>query len=214
MRFGWGPAWHIRAWRAGTSGNSLRTLFARLPFSYDGLSFRLGPSFWRGLGAIVLGAMLAKWVWILFAPPVVAVAGIVDRGAPGEADLLFGIAPSEGDARASGVLPNVRLAGVYAGVPGFAILELDGNKQVGVTQGAEIVHGVRLAEIAADHVVLEGGGARQRVDLMVARQSVPAPAMPAAPLPPGVTQPGAMPNGPPADVRETIRHELTARGLP
>ncbi len=222
MRFGWGWVRHARTGHAGTAGDRVRALIAWLPASRDGLSFRLGPPFWQRLGAIVLGAMLARWMWILFAPPVGSVGGIVDRGAPGEADTLFGIAAASGsDSRAPGVLPNVRLTGVYAGTPGFAILELDGNRQVGVTLGAEVVRGVILAQIAADYVVLEGGGARQRVDLMVGRPGVAnaAAGMPGlargpadSPLPPGVMPPA--PNGPTQDPRETIRRELTARGLP
>lgn len=214
---------HAAAWHAAMPGDRVRALFTRYSVSRDRLPFRLGPSFWRGLGAIVLGAMLANWVWILFAPPVAAVGGPVDRGAPGEADTLFGVPPvSATDAQGPGVLPSVRLAGVYAGTPGFAILELDGTKQVGVMLGAEVVRGVTLTEIAADHVVVEGGGVRQRVDLIAGRPRGPAPAIPGtppggaaySPLPPGVMPPGAIPNGLPSDPREAVRRELSARGQP
>ncbi len=218
MRFGWGWAWHTGPWRFGMARHTLRALLVRRQFS-DHRALHFGPGFWQGLGAIVLGAMLANWVWVLFAPPVAAAVGIMDHGTPGEADALFGVVASGANTPGAGVLPGVRLAGVYTGTPGFAILELDGNKQVGVTLGAEVVRGVTLVEIAADHVMLEGGGARQRVDLS-ARSGTLAPGLATqargptdTPLPPGVTPPGAMPNGT-QDPREMIRRELTARGQP
>lgn len=191
------------------------------------IGFRSGPVSWNGLAAVVLGALLAKWVWLLAAPPVAAVAAMGDRSASADADKLFGVAASSSaNARALVALPNVRLAGVYAGSRSFAILELDGKKQVGVPLGGEVVRGVTLQEVAADHVVIESNGTRQRIDLNVA--GGPATVAPAATPPsrapgrPAVSVPSATNIAPPAaplgvdslppGQREAIRRQLEGGG--
>ncbi len=170
--------------RGGVSSNRIRGAFARVPFS------------WGALAAIVLGVVVAKWAWVLLGPREAAVAAPAGHDATAEAEGLFGVAAS-GDGVQSVAIPNAKLVGVFTGRHGFAILELDGNKQVGVALGAEVVRGVKLSEIGADHVVLEGGGGRQRVDLE--KKAAAAAGTAAAPPAPGggAGVPGPMPNGVP-----------------
>lgn len=129
---------------------------------------------WRGLGAIVLGVLLAKWSWVLFAPHTEAVFAVHEQGSGAESGRLFGAAavaaavPTPTVAVKESVAEtNVRLVGVFAGSPGFAILELDGKRQVGIALGDEVVPGTRLLKVAADHVMLKRAGVRQRVDFEV-----------------------------------------------
>jgi type II secretory pathway component PulC len=124
--------------------------------------------FWRVLGALVLGALLARWSWLLLAPRPTVASVALERGAEGQAERLFGTAVSGAAASAATVLPNVALVGVFApgsGRSGFAVLKLDGNQQVGVVVGENVADGARLLEVHPDHVLLESGGMRQRVDM-------------------------------------------------
>ena len=122
--------------------------------------------FWRILGAVIMGLVLARWSWILFAPHSEAVFVAPEQEASTEAGRLFGVVPVATVAAPVGVaLPNVRLLGVFAGSPGFAVLELDGKRQKSIALSDEVAPGTRLLEVAADYVVLEHGGVRQRVDL-------------------------------------------------
>ena len=113
----------------GSLGNmavAAMTLLSRLPFS------------WRGISALVLGILLAKWFWILLAPQPLYSAVRPGSTAANEAGLLFGTVQS-GDTVNQGVaLPNVQLLGIFsanAGKPGFAVLKLSENRQVGVAEG-------------------------------------------------------------------------------
>lgn len=123
---------------------------------------------WRGVGALVLGVLLAKWSWVLFAPHTTATAVVPEHTAAVEAGRLFGAAAS-GVSPAEGVaLPNVRLTGVFAakvGQPGFAVLKLDDKPQVGVAVGESVAPGTKLQEVHPDYVLLERGGVQQRVNL-------------------------------------------------
>lgn len=159
---------HLRgkaALQFGTAGHTMREGSRRFPF-------------WRALTAIVLGVMLARWTWILFAPHAISVMPAAAQDVSPAAEDLFGATAASGENRQSVLLPNVRLTGIFAGSPGFAILELDGNKQLGVVLGGEVARGVRLGEIAPDHVMLESGGAQQRVELEQAGTAKPAEPVP------------------------------------
>lgn len=131
-------------------------LFFYLPFS------------WRGLSALVLGVLLAKWFWILFAPHPIYTASAPANLTGLEAGQLFGKAASVESISQGVALPNVQLLGVFAasaGKPGFAILKLDDKRQVGVAEGQEVASGTKLLAVHADHVVLEHGGVQQKVIL-------------------------------------------------
>ena len=146
----------------------------RLRWLSSGTTF-FSPSsvFWRLMGALVLGVVLARWSWALFAPHATAVAVVPEHGATVETGQLFGKAAS--GISASGVspsvgaaLPNVHLVGVFAariGQPGFAVLKLDDKQQLGVVVGGEVASGTRLLEVHPNYVLLERAGLQQRVNL-------------------------------------------------
>lgn len=119
---------------------------------------------WRVLAVLVIGAMLAHWTWVLFAPSSELVLPAALPASGFHAEHLFGSAAVSG-VTVQAALPNVRLVGVFAGSPGFAVLELDGKRQVGLTTGREIVAGTKLVEVAIDHVVIERNGVRQQIRL-------------------------------------------------
>lgn len=122
----------------------------------------------RGLGALVLGALLAKWSWLLLAPHATSIAAAPRYAATVEAGQLFGVAVS-GVVPAEGLaLPNVHLTGVFAartGQPGFAVLKLNDKQQVGVAVGENVTPDTKLLEVHSDYVFLERAGVRQRVNL-------------------------------------------------
>lgn len=141
---------------AEASMAAVSRLFFYLPFS------------WRGLSALVLGVLLAKWFWVLFAPHPIYTSSAPANVAAIEAGQLFGKAISDETISQGVALPNVQLLGVFAasaGKAGFAILKLDDKRQVGVAEGQEVASGTRLLSVHADHVVLEHAGVQQKVIL-------------------------------------------------
>lgn len=120
---------------------------------------------WRILAALVIAAMLGKWTWVLFAPRSAAVLPAVQPASSAQTGSLFGVVVVAPSATVQVALPNVRLLGVFADTPGFAILELDGSRQVGLVAGEEVVAGAKLVEVAVDHVLIERGGVRQQIPL-------------------------------------------------
>lgn len=119
---------------------------------------------WRVLAVLVIVPMLAHWTWVLFAPGSASVLPAPLPASDFQTGRLFGNAAASA-VTVQAVMPNVRLIGVFAGAPGFAVLELDGNHQLGLATGREIVAGVKLFEVAIDHVVIEHGGVRQLIPL-------------------------------------------------
>lgn len=125
----------------------------------------------------LLGLVLAYWTWVWLAPsaeprapPVVPpTAGV------GVALGLFGGAPSgSGVAAPTGIA--IRLLGIVAatqGGRGVAAVQLEGKTIVAVREGQDIAPGIRLAEVAPRHVILERGGVRETLSL-----PKPAPAVP------------------------------------
>ncbi len=152
MNLRWGRVVSI-----GAIGEAIMAVLVRLPLS------------WRGVGALVLGVLLAQWSWVLFAPYATAIAAVAERGAAVEAGQLFGVATAFEVKSVEGVaLPNVRLVGVFAagpGKPGFAVLKLDDQRQVGVVLGEDVAPGTKLLEVHSDYVLLERAGVQQRVNL-------------------------------------------------
>jgi hypothetical protein len=126
------------------------------------------PVTWRGLGAMILGVLLAKWCWIFFAPHVIYTAAMPDRASASNAGQLFGIAQSLDKATQGVALPNVQLLGVFAAGPGkrgFAILKIEGKRQMGLAEGEEVSAGTKLLSVHDDYVLLERSGVQQRVNL-------------------------------------------------
>lgn len=118
---------------------------------------------WQGLGAAVLGVMLAKWTWVLLASASTAMPA-ADWETSGEAGQVFGTA-SMADTPAIATLGDIKLVGVFAHpTKGFAVMQVD-EKQIGLGLGDEVKPGVKLVETDANYVMLERAGVRQRVDL-------------------------------------------------
>ena len=110
--------------------------------------------------AALLGVVLAYWSWAFLAPAPEprAAAAAEARAAASSAHGLFG------NARASQSAGAVRLTGVAAasgGRRGHAVLRLDGKRTLAVLQGEDVEPGLRLAEVHADHIVLERNGVRE-----------------------------------------------------
>ena len=136
-------------------GTRLLMVFSRLAFS------------WRGVGALVVGVLLARWTWILFAPHTLATLPTKSDADGKASDAIFGLsaAPDTVTKNADAVLGNVHLVGVFTGKQGFAVLKLDEKTQRGVALGEDIVKGTKLVEVEVDHVIIEHNGIRQRVSL-------------------------------------------------
>ncbi len=130
----------------------------------DGLRVHFSAeSGWKIAAIVLLGGLLARWVWVFFAPPSEVVIPAHQVASATSAENLFGLAATSSVAVAA--LPNIRLVGVFAGKPGFAIFELDGKRQVSATLGDEIAGSGKLTSVASDSVVIERGGVQQRVSL-------------------------------------------------
>jgi general secretion pathway protein C len=112
--------------------------------------------------ASLLGVVLAYWSWAFLAPAPAprAPAAAQTPGSALSASGLFGTAKEPAFAGSSAL----RLTGIVAasgGRPGHALLRLDGKKTTAVLQGEDVEPGLRLAEVHADHIVLERNGARE-----------------------------------------------------
>jgi type II secretory pathway component PulC len=57
------------------------------------------------------------------------------------------------------------LVGVFTGKQAFAVFKIDEKTQRGVALGDDVIKGTKLAEVEADHVVLEHNGMRQQLNL-------------------------------------------------
>lgn len=114
---------------------------------------------WGGLLAVLL---LAKHVWVLFAPAEHAIPGTTVATQSEQAEQLFGTVTTT---TSSASLNGIRPIGIFASRKnGFAVMMTE-TGQVGVGLGGQVVPGVRLVETHADYVILERNGVQQRVDL-------------------------------------------------
>ncbi len=117
---------------------------------------------WPLWGGLLATLLLAKHVWVLFAPAEHAVPGTTIASQSAQAEQLFGTVNTT---TASASLNGIRPIGIFASRKnGFAVMMTDSG-QVGVGLGSEVVPGVRLVETHPDHVILERNGVKQRVDL-------------------------------------------------
>ena len=103
------------------------------------------------------------WQWLAPRPEPQFVVRVESGGQIASALQLFG--NIQRDALAPAATSNaIRLLGVVAAREGrdaYAIVVLDGKQIVAARRGEEIVPGLRLAEVAADHVVLDRNGVRE-----------------------------------------------------
>ncbi|MEQ1813622.1 MAG: type II secretion system protein N [Candidatus Nitrotoga sp.] len=123
-----------------------------------------------GLGAVVLGIFLARWIWILFASQTATLNVPVEQGSIAQTGRLFGTVVEEVKVATAEnvVLPNIRVIGLFAASPGkrgFAIVRLDDNRQLGVVAGGSVMPGMLLKEVHADYVVLEQAGVQYKIKL-------------------------------------------------
>jgi general secretion pathway protein C len=113
-------------------------------------------------------------------------------GASAAAALLFG--PVKRDANiAAPTDAAMKLLGVAAGsqhTRGYAVLQLGGKDIVAIREGADIVTGIRLAEVHRDRIILDRNGTRETLEWP--RQIIAAaPAIPRPGIAPSVTAPAA-----------------------
>jgi|GEM_PF-2759476 len=138
---------------------------------------------WGGLLAMLL---LAKHVWVLFAPAEQAIPVTAATTGSAQTEQLFGVVDTSG---AAASLSGIRPIGIFAhSKNGFAVMMTEAG-QVGVGVGEQVVPGVRLVETHADHVILERNGVRQRADL--SRAPAAAGITPATPVVRTMTVPPA-----------------------
>lgn len=113
---------------------------------------------------VLLGYVLAYWTWRWLGPkPEPRVAAVVEPAGRGAAVRLFGALPQTASAAAPTGMA-IKLLGVVAGSrgrPGYALIQLDDKKSLAVGEGKEIVAGLRLAEVHADHAIVERNGIRE-----------------------------------------------------
>ena len=124
------------------------------------------PLSWRGVGALIVGILLARWTWVFIEPHTLSVFPAKSESA-GSSVTLFGVAtPTDRvDSIETGNLTAPQLVGVFSGKHGFAIFRLDEKRQVGVGLGEEVYKGTKLVEVAADYVLIERNEVRQRINL-------------------------------------------------
>lgn len=124
---------------------------------------------------LVLAALLAHWTWRFSVPASPLLASSVETGIELDKQLaslhaahLFGA--TQGKASTAVVTTtslNLKLRGVFAalgGRPAMAVVAVDGQDQA-VAPGQEVVPGVVLDSIAADHLILLNHGVRERLEL-------------------------------------------------
>ena len=114
---------------------------------------------------VLLGMVLAYWTWTWLAPPSESRAQLAEQtsGRVEDAHGLFGYAKRNGNIAApTGIA--IKLIGVIAatgGRWGYAMVQLEAKGSLAVREGDDISPGIRLAEVASDHVILERGGIRE-----------------------------------------------------
>lgn len=168
-----------------------------LPFGRSGLAQTVIVSLLTLVAVALLGGVLAYWTWAWFAPraePRVE-ATAAQSGSVASAGAIFGNVPRKQDAAApTGIA--IRLLGVAAasgGRRGYAVVQLEAKQILAVQEGEDVAPGIRLAEVHADHVILERNGVRE----MLAWPEKKVAASPApravAPPPPRAAEPVAVP---------------------
>jgi general secretion pathway protein C len=113
----------------------------------------------------LLGSVAGYWTWIWLAPPLEP--SVRTQAAPASqiasAVGLFGnMKGGENLTAPTGI--SIRLLGIVAATEGrdaFAVVVLDGKQIVATREGGDIAAGIRLAEVTADHVVLDRNGVRE-----------------------------------------------------
>lgn len=132
-------------------------------------------------GALTLLALTgAHWTWQWLAPqPELRGQPIANRvGGVISANGLFGNA--EQDQVGSSPTGGIKLLGIVAattGRHGYAVVRLEPRAILTVREGEDIAPGLRLAEVAADHLILERGGTRETLGWPAKSASAEPPAL-------------------------------------
>lgn len=111
-----------------------------------------------------LGSVAAYWTWAWLLPRQeqrAVVAELVVESTR-SANVLFGVASTAQQAPASGL--GFRLLGIVAATPGrrgYAVLQNAAKQVVVVGAGEDIAPGIRLVEVATDHLILARAGNRE-----------------------------------------------------
>ncbi|MFC4728788.1 type II secretion system protein N [Coralloluteibacterium thermophilus] len=146
------------------------------------------PAVLEGLVVALLAVQAARLAWLLAVPggPVGSAAPAALAATAPAHGVRDPFAPAAGTAVAAQAPTGLTLHGVrVAAGGGSAILADADGRQSAYAVGDTVAPGLVLARVAADHVVLRGGGGERRLDL---------PATAALPLP----VPAALPTGTPA----------------
>lgn len=131
---------------------------------------------------VLLGVVLAYWTWAWLAPHPESRAPVaVQAGGRMEAALsLFGSAKRDRSIAApTGIA--IKLLGVVAasgGRRGYAVVQLEAKQILAVHEGEDIAPGIRLAEVHADHAILERNGTRETLSWPEKVASVKSPVPP------------------------------------
>lgn len=169
-----------------------------LPLGRSGAAQTALVSLLMLLAVALLGAVLAYWTWVWFAPrpePRTEVTA-AQTGSVASAGAVFGSVPrNQGVAAPTGIA--IKLLGVVAasgGRRGYAVVQIEGKQILAVHEGEDVAPGIGLAEVLADHVILTRSGVRETLAWPEKKGSAPAApkaaqysvpqAVPAAPAPP------------------------------
>lgn len=148
---------------------------AALPAESPQATSRFGTLVTMAL-VVALAWLLARWTWVLLAPPSASTAA----PAAAEVDLaavarLFGGSAPSGTTAPAGPASGLRLKGVIAPTPadiGSAVFNA-GARDFPVNLGGEVQPGVKLVAVEEDHVVISRAGVRSRIDLDTRMAAVP-----------------------------------------
>jgi general secretion pathway protein C len=134
------------------------------------------------VAAVALFALIAAhWTWQWLAPQVESrgqpTANVTSHAT--SANALFGkVDQDQGNSSPTGI--RIRLLGIVAaatGQRGYAVVRLEPRTILTVREGDEVAPGLRLAEVAADHVILERGDTRETLGWPPRTSSAEPPAL-------------------------------------
>jgi general secretion pathway protein C len=169
-----------------------------LPFGRSGLAQTVLVSLLTLAAVVLLGWVLAYWTWAWLAPraePRVE-ATAVQSGGVASAGAVFGTLPRKQETAApTGIA--IRLLGVAAassGRRGYAVVQLEAKQILAVREGEDVAPGIRLAEVHADHVILERNGGRETLAWPEKKTSASSAPQAAVPSPPRAAVPVAVPS--------------------
>ena len=117
---------------------------------------------------LLFGFMMAHWTWIWFAPrsELAAPPLLQTTGRINDAYHLFGSSDGASFAEQASTTSAIRLLGIVAashGHDGYAVVQVQAGDIVALREGETMAPGIRLAEVARDHLILERSGTRENL---------------------------------------------------